>query len=784
MSHSHSHAFDTAAAAASATTASSARSLLASGAVAGRQNAVQSASPRKMTCRTPSSASTGSSSSGVSSLSAESSTSSSSSAAAAEWKQSVSIREIYKTGKLSLLVDKKGIFWRHEQGQEPFWCVFCIHEESYPFLELYEDHKSSLTHKPLRIISLIECQHVSPNISLAENKHSFTLTLATELHQFSAATEADMHDWIATLRTRLHDLQGLESDQNTYTRCPLPAKSERLLMTPEPLFVELPPCEPRNLPPPTEVPRAKSPRKSPTPPRPTELAIAVKRNPERRPSPLPSVPAVPSSSSSSFSSQRTTHIEPLASPPACEAPPVPGSMPPPPPVPPRGIRPMRPVPHPLITAHVPPPPPPRSGEQQHVNDDLPSHSALAKPPRPPRKEDFRSGIGDTAVEQQLDEAPLIYLADEPRPAAATTVTVKQKKKEDEGCDVYGTLFQRKVNPHLSQASLSSAPSSSAPTRPPVALATERKKETRSQTASPALSETDSVVSTAVSEPSCDTPSSSSASTLTTSPRSLPRQQLRHTHRTTPVTTSAPSTGASTTASLTATPTAVTAVTASNTGHSSTTLRQQQVERLKQEMCEPSGVKVRVRRADCLSALALVDALGCVWVAGWKQKEHPHFHSLFHLGDQILAINGIYVAKSADVFRVLKDCPESHHTVFNVNRVPRGQVFVLARDHDGQDLGIIREGNTAELRSVLSDGLAALHGLPAKAITCDGSTLCNWVITEINHRPLNWFFKDSEIDDRLRAVGREISILVQPSDLVNAIKKQLRTLRNYKDFIVQ
>ena len=137
------------------------------------------------------------------------------------------------------------------------------------------------------------------------------------------------------------------------------------------------------------------------------------------------------------------------------------------------------------------------------------------------------------------------------------------------------------------------------------------------------------------------------------------------------------------------------------------------------------------------------------IAGWKQKEHPHFHSLFHLGDQILSINGIYVAKSADVFRVLKDCPEKQHAVFNVNRVPRGQVFLLTRLYDGQDLGIIREGSTAEVRSVVSDGLAAQCGLPAKAITCDGGTLCSWVITEINHRPLNWFFKDNEVGSCLK-----------------------------------
>lgn len=195
------------------------------------------------------------------------------------------------------------------------------------------------------------------------------------------------------------------------------------------------------------------------------------------------------------------------------------------------------------------------------------------------------------------------------------------------------------------------------------------------------------------------------------------------------------------------------------------------------------------------------------VAGWKQHEQPHFHSLFHLGDQIHSVNGISVAKAADVTRLLRDICDRQHAVLGIHRVPRAQVLVITRQFDGQDLGLSREGKTADIRQVVSDGLAAQHGLPTKALSCDGGTLCNWVLTEINHRPLNWFFKDNEvenghwpnqytviapsdalgtlqIDDRLQAVGKEISILVQPSDLVNAIKKQLRLLRNHKDFIVQ
>ena len=41
-------------------------------------------------------------------------------------------------------------------------------------------------------------------------------------------------------------------------------------------------------------------------------------------------------------------------------------------------------------------------------------------------------------------------------------------------------------------------------------------------------------------------------------------------------------------------------------------------------------------------------------------------------------------------------------------------------------------------------LVAQHGLPAKAPSVDGTNLCNWWITEVNHRPVNLFYKGEEV----------------------------------------
>lgn len=122
--------------------------------------------------------------------------------------------------------------------------------------------------------------------------------------------------------------------------------------------------------------------------------------------------------------------------------------------------------------------------------------------------------------------------------------------------------------------------------------------------------------------------------------------------------------------------------------------------------------------------------------------------------------------------------------FVVRRVPCGRVFALRRESEGQNLGIILEGNTAEIKDITTASIAASHGLSARTPTLDALSLTTWVITEVNGRPLNLFFKDGEVKDRLNAVGLDISLLVQPFDLMKQIKKQLKAMRSYKDYIVQ
>lgn len=214
-----------------------------------------------------------------------------------------------------------------------------------------------------------------------------------------------------------------------------------------------------------------------------------------------------------------------------------------------------------------------------------------------------------------------------------------------------------------------------------------------------------------------------------------------------------------------------------------TLREKQALVLCREINSRGGVRLLLPRKDCINTIAFVESFGSVWIAGWKQREHPFLYHSFHIGDRVLKVGGHELRTVQEVQKAIR-AEVSSKLEFIIARVPHGQVHALKREMDGQDIGLVRDGNTAEVIEVVPGGLAYRSGLPAKSSVFGNAKMCNWMITEINDRPLNLFFKDREVQDRLNAVGKEISILVQPSDFVKSLKKQLKSMWGYKDYIVQ
>lgn len=85
-----------------------------------------------------------------------------------------------------------------------------------------------------------------------------------------------------------------------------------------------------------------------------------------------------------------------------------------------------------------------------------------------------------------------------------------------------------------------------------------------------------------------------------------------------------------------------------------TLREQQVLELRKEMMHMGGVRIQLRRKDCIGTIALCDAFGAVWVCGWKQKEYPMLYNALHIGDQLVTVAGVNVGCMADVHKIIRN----------------------------------------------------------------------------------------------------------------------------------
>ena len=225
---------------------------------------------------------------------------------------------------------------------------------------------------------------------------------------------------------------------------------------------------------------------------------------------------------------------------------------------------------------------------------------------------------------------------------------------------------------------------------------------------------------------------------------------------------------------------------------SPTMREQQVYRLRQEIAHPAGVRLTLRKRDCQNSLALVEIFGCLWIAGWKQREYPILFNAFHIGDQILSVAGQPVRTASDFNKLVKSkAPSSGsatqaevpHVEIIVRRLPFAQVYYLKREVDGQPLGLVLSGNTAEVREIVPGSPAAVRGMSARVRSLDGQTLVAWYISEVNGRALNLLAKDGEAASRLQNLSHDLSVLIQPSDFVAKLKKQLKAHKNYKDYLL-
>lgn len=210
------------------------------------------------------------------------------------------------------------------------------------------------------------------------------------------------------------------------------------------------------------------------------------------------------------------------------------------------------------------------------------------------------------------------------------------------------------------------------------------------------------------------------------------------------------------------------------------LREQQCNTLRHEI--NTEIRFKLRKKDCVDAIAFASFEDTLYIAGFKPN--PQLY-VFHIGDQLLAINNIANIKSiADAHKFIKMCAGLFVEV-TIKRLPFAGIYIIKRDFENQCLGLIRDGPS--LLDIIPNSVASRSGIPIRPFKSQNDDSIFWIITEINFRPLSMISHKKYDETELllnNAVGVETSLLLQPSDFIAKIKKELKAMKNYRDYTLQ
>ena len=152
-----------------------------------------------------------------------------------------------------------------------------------------------------------------------------------------------------------------------------------------------------------------------------------------------------------------------------------------------------------------------------------------------------------------------------------------------------------------------------------------------------------------------------------------------------------------------------------------TLREQQVFQLEKEI--GNDMRFKLRKKDCTDTIALINAFGGIWIAGFKPN--PPLYVL-HIGDQLMAINGMTMKSAVDANKFIKSCVGLFIDI-TIKRLPLARVFAIKRDFEGQCLGFVRDGTTATIVEIIPNSLAARCGIPPRVRTLIQMYKCKLLI---------------------------------------------------------
>ncbi|KRY08264.1 Golgin subfamily A member 4 [Trichinella patagoniensis] len=215
------------------------------------------------------------------------------------------------------------------------------------------------------------------------------------------------------------------------------------------------------------------------------------------------------------------------------------------------------------------------------------------------------------------------------------------------------------------------------------------------------------------------------------------------------------------------------------------LREQETLQLNSEIHSEHPIKFTLSLENILR-IAFVNISGFLWISGWQEIQGlVNLRTFVHIGDRLMAIDGRPLDSESQLEECIKrNLDTSRQCEILLKRMPMAKVFLFKRFCDGEDVGLVLKNGKNEIVNVAQDSAAWRAGFRAKTESKLHPHLeTTWYITEINGRPINMFLKNGECKQRLSAIGREISVVMQRTDFIKAVKHHMTLKKHYRDFIV-
>jgi len=198
---------------------------------------------------------------------------------------------------------------------------------------------------------------------------------------------------------------------------------------------------------------------------------------------------------------------------------------------------------------------------------------------------------------------------------------------------------------------------------------------------------------------------------------------------------------------------------------------------KTDICSTLSIYLQKRHA--LDNFLLVEVSASIWIAGWNQKE-PALTGKFHVGDQLLSVNGQPVTTVAEAQSIMELTPGGVELL--LKRMPLAAEYKLHREKVDEDWGMqIRQNRLVD---VIQGSIAWTAGIqPFSAEFAD--QCCSWAITEINRRPVSVLCQSTDVIlSKVDCANHDVSLTVQPSQFVGCLSNSLLNHKSYEDFVAR